>query len=275
MTLKILAVLAEAATAKGCLDGALAAARIQPGARIEAFHVKVDPNRLAGAPEEIAIQRLRELEEGTADQRASAVRAIFDRWLGAQSALDVEHIHWREEIGAEAEKVLEEARLADLLVMARPHDMDAHDAMHAILFSTALPLLVPADWSPLTNESLGGHIVIAWKSTPQAKRAVECAAPWLRKASRVTILAIARTAEEARLKEAQDLLDGLGIAGEQLFLLTEKIDLAEQILQIAHQLRANVLVMGAYRHNKLIEWALGGTTRHILSKADMPVFLAH
>jgi nucleotide-binding universal stress UspA family protein len=25
----------------------------------------------------------------------------------------------------------------------------------------------------------------------------------------------------------------------------------------------------------LIEWALGGTTRHILSKADMPVFLAH
>jgi hypothetical protein len=31
--------------------------------------------------------------------------------------------------------------------------------------------------------------------------------------------------------------------------------------------------MGAYRHNKLIEWALGGTTRHILSKADLPLFL--
>jgi nucleotide-binding universal stress UspA family protein len=34
-------------------------------------------------------------------------------------------------------------------------------------------------------------------------------------------------------------------------------------------------VTGAYRHNQIIEWFMGGTTRHILAAADIPLLMAH
>lgn len=37
-------------------------------------------------------------------------------------------------------------------------------------------------------------------------------------------------------------------------------ELAAQIVAEAHAVGADALVAGAYRHNTLIEWALGGTT---------------
>ena len=51
--------------------------------------------------------------------------------------------------------------------------------------------------------------------------------------------------------------------------------LGDQLVTEAHQLGADLLVMGAYRHNQFIEWLLGGTTRHVLARFDLPLFLAH
>ncbi|MCG6162427.1 universal stress protein, partial [Leptospira bandrabouensis] len=50
--------------------------------------------------------------------------------------------------------------------------------------------------------------------------------------------------------------------------------LGDQLVTEAHQLGADLLVMGAYRHNQFIEWLLGGTTRHVLARFDLPLFLA-
>lgn len=36
-----------------------------------------------------------------------------------------------------------------------------------------------------------------------------------------------------------------------------------------------MLVTGAYRHNQLIEWFAGGTTRHLLACADIPLLMIH
>lgn len=275
MTMRILAVLAEAITARACLDGALAAARVEPDAQIEALHVKVDPDKLVEAPEEIAIQRLRERYEGTAKNRANAVRATFDQWMSAQSAIDSARIQWCELTGAETDKVLQEAQAAALLVLARPHDLDAHDAMHAILFSTTRPLLIPPDWSASKDEGLAGHIVIAWKPTRQARQAVEGAAPWLRCAAKVTILIIDESAVPESLDEIQALTRQFGISAANMVVSPDIDEPAEQILRIAHEIRADALVMGAYRHNEIVEWVLGGTTRSILAKATIPLFLAH
>ena len=43
----------------------------------------------------------------------------------------------------------------------------------------------------------------------------------------------------------------------------------------AHQLGADVLVMGAYQHSPLRQLLLGGVTRYMLSHADLPVLLRH
>ena len=43
----------------------------------------------------------------------------------------------------------------------------------------------------------------------------------------------------------------------------------------AHELGADLLVMGAYQHSPLREWLLGGVTRHMLANADLPLLLRH
>jgi len=43
----------------------------------------------------------------------------------------------------------------------------------------------------------------------------------------------------------------------------------------AKAIGAHMLVAGAYRHGQLLEWLMGGTTRHMLAAAELPLFLAH
>lgn len=275
MPIRVLAVLTDARTAQACLQGAVAAAAIAADARIEALHVKVDPDKLVRSSEEIDFQRVRERFEGSAEDRARAVRGAFDHWIASLPASSASRIQWREDVGAEQDKVIEEARDADLLVMARPHNMDGGDAMHAALFEVRRPLLVPSDWSAKSAQGLDRHMLIAWKASPQAKDAVEGAAPWLRHAAKVTLVMIAEDDKSGGRDEAEHLLRDVGAEAEIVRLAPAGHEPAEQILGIVHELKASALVMGAYRHNDAIEWALGGTTRHVLAKVDVPLFLAH
>lgn len=275
MPMQILAVVAEARTARACLDGALAAAAVEPDAAIEALHVKVDPMHLAGAPEEIALQQLRERDEGTAEERARAVKTVFDGWLAGLEAASAARVRWREVVGAEEAIVLQEAKAADLLVLARPHDVDARDAVHAAVFGAKLQLLVPRGWSPTNGKALAGRIAIAWKPTAQAHRAVESAAPWLRRAQRVSMLVIAAARESGGVAEGERLLRDLAVPADLVLIPPSGQEPGDVLLRAAHEVGAGALVMGAYRHGHLIEWALGGTTRHVLAHADLPLFLAH
>jgi nucleotide-binding universal stress UspA family protein len=52
-------------------------------------------------------------------------------------------------------------------------------------------------------------------------------------------------------------------------------DLGAQIVAEAKSLGADLIVAGAYRHSEMIEWFMGGTTRHMLAAADLPLLLAH
>ena len=47
----------------------------------------------------------------------------------------------------------------------------------------------------------------------------------------------------------------------------------EALLAKAHELGADMLVLGAYQHKPLREFLLGGVTRHMLTHADLPMLL--
>ena len=49
----------------------------------------------------------------------------------------------------------------------------------------------------------------------------------------------------------------------------------QTLLNTAHQLGADMLVMGAYAHSPLRELILGGVTRYMLEHADLPVLMRH
>ena len=48
-----------------------------------------------------------------------------------------------------------------------------------------------------------------------------------------------------------------------------------QLLKLAHELGADLLVMGAYAHGEWREALLGGVTRYVLDHAGLPVLMRH
>lgn len=177
--------------------------------------------------------------------------------------------------------VADQARGADLLLMAsRPDDprsgstkrLDIDD----LVMRLGRPLVVvPPSVAALDLE----HVVIGWKDTRETRRAVLDALPLLRSAGQVTVVEIVEDAEEmasARLHLAEVVawLGGHGVVAEAV---TEPLSggPAAQLEAAAAVKHAGLLVIGAYGHNRLREWVLGGMTRDALRHPARCSFMSH
>jgi len=115
--------------------------------------------------------------------------------------------------------------------------------------------------------------VVAWNDTEPCRKALLGALPWLRVAREVTLLLIAESRDLA--ESAEELLELEHITYRVQLVSRDGESLGDQIVTEARKLGADLLVMGAYRHNEFVEWLLGGTTRHVLAHCDLPLLLAH
>ncbi|MCM5557530.1 universal stress protein [Pleomorphomonas sp. JP5] len=271
----VVALLPEPETVATCLDCALAAAQ-GFDASISAVHVGFNPRFAFVPPEEIAIQQLRELREGTVADRLARTRAAFDAWRADRPDAPV---GWQSEEGDVEELVARETARADLVVMGNPVRLDGRDAFHATLFwSKRLLLVAPPDARTEPGSTLrparaiGRHIVVGWKPGEQVERAVRAALPWLRRADKVTVVAVQKPGADY-LSSARALFSELGIAVDCIELRRESGSVGLQLLASADRLGADSLLIGAYKHGALWEAILGGVTRDVLAAARLPVFM--
>ncbi len=170
-----------------------------------------------------------------------------------------------------------EVRLSDLFVGTRPYGdpLKQQRIEEAVLFESGRPCLFvpPAHAAPVRYSS----VLVAWKNTREAAVALAAALPLLRQATEVTVAVIEESASEQR-REAPDgdigrYLSRHGINAE-IRLVAGWTDVTGAILNEAEKSAADLIVLGAYGHSRLREWALGGVTRDILSRATVPVFTA-
>ncbi len=270
----ILAVLDHIATAHAVLTAAGLVARRLPQAWIDVLHVRpvADPGFIAS--EEVMTPARQARFEAVAAARSAALHGIFDLWRDAYGTAIT--AIWREETGAAAERLAVEGGAADLVVIGRPaHHVPGNGraAIEAALFEAEMPvLLVPAT----IPASVGAHIAVAWKPGEAAARAVVTALPLLRAAGRVTVLTEAAHAGDMPLPE--DLVRVLAGSGQAALphpFSRAGRSIGAALLAEARLVGADLLVMGAYTHRRTVEAVLGGATRDILGKADLPVFLHH
>ena len=107
-------------------------------------------------------------------------------------------------------------------------------------------------------------------------RAVRDALPLLRRASRVLVLGIEPTPEDARSgKQLIRYLERNDITAKMHKLTDAKGDIASVILENAATHGCDLVVMGAYGKFRLRELITGGVTDHVLKEATIPVFLSH
>lgn len=182
---------------------------------------------------------------------------------------------WLRQIGAEPYWIAEYGRVADLLVIGRPSTDGGFslETIEAALVDSGRPLLMPPA-APLAT--LPETVVIAWKATREAARAVTAALPFLQIAKQIVIITVAED-QRAPGEDADRLMAGLrwhGVPISVRHLPADGQSPAETLLTAARE-HAALLVMGGYGHSRLREWIFGGFTLHVLRGCEVPVLMAH
>jgi nucleotide-binding universal stress UspA family protein len=167
-------------------------------------------------------------------------------------------------------------RVFDVIVLERPGEEWQSPSMvtlESALFESGRPVLIAPPASPRT---LATNVLIAWNRSTEQARTTAFAMPLLRLAERVTILTVegATVAGPSGAEMARSLAIN-GIAAESITMTPGKTSAGETILAKAEQLGCDLIVKGAYTQSRLREMIFGGTTRHILAHAKLPVLMAH
>ena len=173
-----------------------------------------------------------------------------------------------------------EARGADLVIIGIEWDASLFDgSRHVNVGDLAMQagrpvLIVPAKTDRLDLE----RVVVGWKDTREARRALADAVPLLIRAGQVTIVEIAAkddlAAAQSRLAEVVAWLARHGVAAKPIAAESNGDD-AGLLAAIAHDQKADLVVAGAYGHSRLREWAFGGVTRNFLLHADQCLLVSH
>ncbi len=168
-------------------------------------------------------------------------------------------------------------RVFDVIVLARPGDEWQSPSMitlESALFESGRPVLIAP---PVSPRSLGTNILVAWNNSTEQARTMADAMPLLRLAERITILTVegATVAGPSGEQMARSLKIN-GIAAETMTIKpAAKRSAGETILAKAEELGCDLIVKGAYTQSRLRQMIFGGTTRHILANAKLPVLMAH
>jgi nucleotide-binding universal stress UspA family protein len=167
-------------------------------------------------------------------------------------------------------------RVFDCIVLALPGDEWQSPSMvtlESALFESGRPVLIAPPASP---KSLATNVLIAWNNSTEQARTTADAMPLLRLAQRVTICTVegATVAGPTGEQMARSLKFN-GVNTEQITLKKGKSNAGEILLAKAEELGCDLIVKGAYTQSRLRQMIFGGTTRHILANAKLPVLMAH
>ena len=216
-------------------------------------------------------------------EQENAVRDLFAR-LTAEHNLAVAEarpdagaatVSFAAVIGREPDIVVAyQARLADLIVVPHPagdKEVSSLNALHAVLFDSAKPVLIAPRTAPST---IGLHVCIGWNGTAESASAVMTALPWLQRAQSIRILWSEDYQRRGPLAPdlEQYLAAHLLTADRAAFQSINNV-VGAGLLAAANEFACDLLVMGAYSHSRLRQLLLGGVTHHVLEHATIPLMM--
>lgn len=161
------------------------------------------------------------------------------------------------------------ARLADLVVVTRGDLLAGSLAVGTRCPVLALPLRHALRF-PI------GCACIAWNGSDEAANALRSAARLLAGTSEIHVLTVGADQHGAfPATDAMRYLSRHGLSAE-LHELPRGNSIEEALAGKVRQLRADLLVMGAFGHSRLREFLFGGVTRYFLDEEGAPpLLLAH
>lgn len=257
-----------------------AAARLalSQDARLTALHV----DQTRSLPAELMVTgvaaQVRQWQKTVEAERIEKARAIVSD-ASQRHGLPIE---WRQQEGELEDVIRSQAVYADLIVVSQPGsplDMEQpiEPSPGALALSSGRPVMVVP--SQAGAYQVGGNVLIAWRPSAEAARAVHDALPILQKARAVTVLEV-----NPEMKQGSDRLVGAeiaqhlarhGVKVSAQAINNRSVNPGSTILARAAEIQADLIVMGGYGHTRLREIILGGATDHILKHHHVPILMAH
>jgi nucleotide-binding universal stress UspA family protein len=270
----ILAVPDRPEAALRVLSGAARLAELTNCGRVNVLSIRTPPISTIVLSEEVLTKERERRIRSEEGERTEILKGIFEGWVRSKAAANFT-ADWTDIEGVADELVAEWGRRADFIVLKRPMNRQLDQerrAIRAALFDTCRPVLVIPPDGPTTP--FGRRIAIAWRDDSRTLKAVLSGLRCASQAEEIHVLAGKRDAAPA--PGLPSIFQEHGIAARLHVLpITGQRAFGETLLRTAHQLGADMLVMGAFARNPVRTLILGGVTRHMLAVADLPVLMRH
>ena len=262
----------------------------QLGAHVEAYHVLVDPVAVLmtlGAGDGFAVpQSSFEAMSANAEAAAGKVEAAFevtakrhglvlrDAAPSAGSSVEGASYCWRQETGYAPTHVAQRARFFDLVVLGRSERAIKEpytDTIEETLRYSGRPVLLAPAVAPT---ALGRSVAFGWNGSDESVRALATALPILAQAEKVTAIT---AGEESDITELTAYLAWHGVAAQHRNVPLGSGDrIGGTLLGAAHELGADLLVMGGYGQRPWRQMLFGGVTREVIgADTKLPLLLVH
>lgn len=225
-----------------------------------------------------AAQSLIDREQASIKKRLADLEVQFRAATKARGG----RVEWRSAMDFPARFVPAQARCADIIVSGgqSPAFSDAFALASSkdLVMQAGRPLLVVPDkvnWFDLRS------VLVAWKDTPESRRALADALPMLRKARDVTIVEVPerdddRSVVMAGVTDVAAWLARHGIAATaRVSEAGEGETAAARLEKVAGDVGAGLIVAGAYGHSRFRELILGGVTEYLVTQSVRSVLLSH
>jgi nucleotide-binding universal stress UspA family protein len=176
------------------------------------------------------------------------------------------------------EVLADQMRVSDIGIMSfgPGADVGKRFVASAGIFSSGRPLLlVPPDHVAAAHPS---RLVVAWDASTASVRAVHGALPFIKRAEAVTVVSVTDDKEFRPGQSGVELTHLLARHGAQVAFRSVQRGrggVAAAILDVAREVQADMMVMGAVRHAPLHNLVLGSATMDLLDRGPtLPALLA-
>lgn len=184
---------------------------------------------------------------------------------------------WQAADGDAADRLVEYARLADVVVMSAGPFAVQPALKSGITGDVAIraPAPVLAVPTGLARLDVAGAALLCWDGGQEAGVALRAALPLLQMASAVTVLTVAEKDSAFTARAAAAFLSRHGVSADVVEREGGGASVEQVIRSVAAERGAGLIVQGAYGHSRLRQMLFGGVTRGLLADAPAALLLAH
>ncbi len=216
-------------------------------------------------------------ENYIAESRAAA--QLVEERLKAREAASGVRVEWRYREGDIRALFNQHAHYTDLVMLAQ----GTGDAVPAglvpnlpgdLVLTAGRPVVV-VPWTGAPS-SIGKRVLVGWNASREAARALNDALPLLEKAEAVKVLTVSQG--DGRHLPGAEIAQHLarhGVKAEADQVPKVEAPPATILSAEAKDFGADLLVCGAWGHSRVFETVLGGVTRDLLRRMELPLLLSH